>query len=388
MSLRRTALFESHRELGGRMVEFGGFEMPLQYSSIKKEHRAVREAAGLFDVSHMGQIHLTGPGAVESAERLLSCRVADLKQQGVRYGVLCNESGGVVDDVTLYRVAEDVLFLCVNASNIEKDLDWVRRHVVDATEVYDASVETGLLALQGPRRSRILAEVAERGVADIGRFSFAPCLLDGVEALASRTGYTGSDGFEVYLGAGDLKRVFGMLLDAGRDQGLEPCGLGARDTLRLEAALPLYGHELDETTSPLEAGLERFVKRDVGGFIGAEAIEERAARGPLRQLVGFEMSGRGIARADYAVHFEGAAVGRVTSGGPSPTLGTHIGLAYVPPACAAPGTRLEIEVRGRPVEARVVETPFVRARAATAPRKAAPPKSAAKKKPASRNEKS
>jgi aminomethyltransferase len=365
MALRRTPLYELHKELGARLVDFAGFEMPVQYSSIKREHAAVRERAGLFDVSHMGQIHFVGPKAVETVERLVTCPVASLEHGRVRYGMLCNEAGGVVDDVTVYRIADDVLFLCVNASNIEKDLAWIRQHSPEEAGVHDRSAETGLVALQGPLSAALLAEAGAPQAAELRRFSFAPALLRGVEALVSRTGYTGSDGFELYLGAGDCQRVFRELLGAGErieGGGALPCGLGARDTLRLEAALPLYGHELDDSTSPLEAGLDRFVKREQGGFLGAEAIEQRAARGHERRLVGFELSERGVARQGYPILVGGQPSGSVTSGAPSPTLGKSIGLGYVRSEHAGTGNEIAIEIRGKAVAARIVATPFVRAR--------------------------
>jgi aminomethyltransferase len=354
--LRRTPLYDAHRALGARLVPFAGFEMPVQYGSILDEHAAVRSAAGLFDVSHMGEIHVSGRGAVACVERLVTCPVATLKPGRVRYGLLCNEEGGVVDDVTVYRLAEDRLFLCVNASNIEKDYRWMVRHARPDTRVEDRSDRFGLLALQGPACAAILARVTALPLDGMKRFTFQEGEVAGATALLSRTGYTGSDGFEIYLDAGDVVRVFQALLDAGKPLGLLPCGLGARDTLRLEAALPLYGHELDDTTSPLEAGLGRFVKPD--GFIGAEAIARRAAEPQTRRLAGFVVEGRGVARAEYPILHGGARVGVVTSGAPSPTLGKAIGLGYVPPALAAPGTSIDIEVRERPVAARIAETPF------------------------------
>lgn len=359
--LKRTPLYDLHVRLGGRLVEFAGFEMPVQYTSILEEHTAVRERAGLFDVSHMGQIHLSGADAVATAEHLLSCRVASLRTGGVRYGLLCNERGGVVDDVTVYRMSDDELMLCVNAANVDKDREWILRHA-GRTRVDDRSADTALFALQGPAAPALLEPLAGPALAALGRFSFTSLELAGVQALVSNTGYTGSPGYEMYLDAREAEGLFERLLEAGRDLGVVPAGLGARDTLRLEAALPLYGHELDDDTSPLAAGLDRFVKRDDGGFIGAEAIEARAAAGHPAVLVGFRLEDRGVARAGYPVLQDGAAVGRVTSGGPSPTLGCSIGLAYVPPALAAPETPLAIEVRGRALAARVVQTPFVRAR--------------------------
>ncbi len=357
--LRRTPVHELHRQLGARMVPFAGFAMPVQYSSIVEEHRAVRERAGLFDVSHMGQIHLRGPGAAAALERLVTCPVATLPRGRVRYGLLCHDSGGVVDDVTVYRTGEDAFFLCVNAANVEKDYRWVVRHAGPDAEVRDRSAETGLLALQGPAAAAILARTTSLPVAELGRFRLLEGKLGNAPALVSRTGYTGSDGFELYCAAADASGLFARLLEVGRAYGLHPAGLGARDTLRLEAALPLYGHELDDETTPLEAGLDRFVKLEAGGFIGVEALRRQRALGVARRLAGFALEERGVARAGYEILDAGAAVGRVTSGAPSPTLGKSIGLGYVPPGRAAVGTRLEVAIRGRRVPIRVVATPFV-----------------------------
>jgi len=361
--LRTTPLHSVHKRLGARMVPFAGYDMPVQYHSILQEHAAVRERAGLFDVSHMGQIWLDGPEAVATAERLLSCEVASLRTGCVRYGLLCNAEGGCVDDVTIYRDGEQRLLVCVNAANVDKDREWMRAHATEAAGLVDRSLETGMLALQGPAAGAILttlvSEARHAALAGLKRFRFAHFDVAGRPCLVSSTGYTHAGGFELFLDAGDTEAVFEALLEAGVPHGLEPVGLGARDTLRLEAALALYGHELDDGTSPLEAGLERFVKRAAGGFIGAEAIEEREAAGRLRQLVGFELLDKGVARADCEIVSEDRVVGRVTSGAPSPTLGKSIGLGYVPPALAAPGTRWSVRVRTRELEARVVETPFV-----------------------------
>ncbi len=358
--LKKTPLHEAHRRLGARLVEFGGFEMPVQYDSILKEHAAVREAAGLFDVSHMGQLEISGARALEATENLLSCRVDSLSVGRVRYGMLCNRDGGIVDDVTLYRLAEDTFMLCVNASNIQKDYAWIRENIPAQTRLDDQSASTGALALQGPHAAAVLEAVTGPGPSQLGRFQFAEFDCPLGQAMISNTGYTGGAGFEIYLAADDTPRFFEALLEAGRTHGLVAAGLGSRDTLRLEAALPLYGHELDDTTTPLEAGLARFVKRERGGFIGAEAIETRAHQPQTRKLVGFELVGRGIARPGFAIAKQGKAVGRVTSGAPSPTLGKSIGLGYVSPDAAAVGSTIEIEIRAKFVAAQVVETPFVK----------------------------
>lgn len=358
--LAKTPLAEVHERLGGKMVGFAGFSMPVQYTSIVAEHAAVREAAGLFDVSHMGQLVVEGPQALAFGDRLLSRPVSDLAAGRVRYALLCNETGGVVDDVTVYRTGDRALMLCVNAANIAKDLAWIEKHAPADARVRDESPDTGLLALQGPATTAVLAELGGADLAELRRFRFARAVLGPAEVTASRTGYTGADGFELYCAAEDTVALFEALLETGSRHGLQPAGLGARDTLRLEAALPLYGHELDDETSPLEAGLQAFVPLDDGrDFLGADALRRRRDAGPAQALVGFAVEGRGIAREGYPVHVGGRAVGRVTSGAPSPTLGHPIGLAYVPPEHAAPGTALEIEIRGRAVAARVVETPFV-----------------------------
>jgi aminomethyltransferase len=357
--LRRTPIYEVHVRLGARLVEFAGFEMPVQYSGILDEHEAVRTRAGLFDVSHMGQIHLRGASAIDAAERLLSCRVRSLAEGRTRYGLLCNEAGGVVDDTMVYRLGPDHLMLCVNASNVEKDAAWIRAHAGGAS-VEDCSEATGMLALQGPAAPALLESLGGPEVARLPRFRCAEHAIAGTPTLLSNTGYTGAPGYELYVATEAVSDLFERLLEEGRGAGILPAGLGARDTLRLEAALPLYGHELDEDTSPLAAGLARFVKRKRGGFIGAEAIEDRAAAGHPEILVGFELVDRGVARAGHPVVRNGKAIGRVTSGGPSPTLGRSIGLAYVPPDTANEGAALEIEVRGRVLGARMVPTPFVR----------------------------
>ncbi len=353
--LLTTPLHDIHVASGARMVPFAGYAMPVQYGSIKAEHASVREGVGLFDVSHMGQIHFSGAGAGAVLERLVSCPVASLRPGRVRYGLLCNEEGGVVDDVTVYRVSEDRLFLCVNASNIEKDWRWCVRHAADDAELANRSDSTALLALQGPGAEAALQAISEQPLAGLKNFRFVASRCVGHEVTISRTGYTGSDGFELYAPAEAAETLWRALVDAGAS----PCGLGARDTLRLEAALPLYGHELDDTTSPLEAGLDRFVKLDAGGFIGCDAIRARQRAGHERALVGFQLTERGVARADYPIAHRGNSVGVVTSGAPSPTLGKSIGLGYVPPALAKPGTEIEIIVRDKPIAALVVETPFV-----------------------------
>ena len=358
--LLRTPLYASHVRHGARIVPFAGYEMPLQYSSIREEHNAVRERAGLFDVSHMGQIHLSGPRANEALEALVTCEIESLRVDRARYGLMLNEAGGCVDDVMVTREAADQLFLCVNASNLDKDRAWIESKVGPEVVVEDRSRETALLALQGPSAAGVLAKLGP-DISDLPkRFRVNRLELAGSKVLVSATGYTGAPGFELYLPGGDAEDLFEAILEVGAAEGVLPAGLGARDTLRLEAALPLYGHELDDTTTPFEAGLDRFVKPLERNFIGAEALSAEPNDSTLRRLVGFEMTGRGIARADYEIVYEDRVVGRVTSGAPSPTLGKSIGLGYVPQPLSETGQILSIRIRSKDVAAEVVELPFLR----------------------------
>ena len=359
-ALRRTPLYEAHRRLGARLVPFAGFEMPIQYTSILEEHAAVRERAGLFDVSHMGQIHLLGAEAAAAADALVTCDVLGLAVGRARYGLMLNDAGGCIDDVIVTRLAGDALFLSVNASNVEKDREWIEAHVPADVRVDDRSESTALLALQGPASPGILRRLTGDGTALPKRFRVAPVALFGCETLVSATGYTGAPGFEIFCAAADAEKLFEALLEVGEPDGLLPAGLGARDTLRLEAAMPLYGHELDETTTPFEAGLERYVKDLARAFGGATALRAKAGQPLVRRLVGFELTERGIARADHEIVHAGEVVGRVTSAGPSPTLGKSIGLGYVPPHLASTGQTLAIRIRNKDIPARVVELPFLR----------------------------
>lgn len=363
--LLRTPLHPAHVRLGARLVPFAGYEMPVQYSSIREEHVAVRERAGLFDVSHMGQIHLSGPRANDALEALVTCEIASLGVGRARYGLILNERGGCIDDVMVTRETEDRLFLCVNASNVAKVRAWIEEHVGPDVDVEDRSAETALLALQGPAAAGILRRLGPTAEALPKRFRATRLVVAGRDVLVSATGYTGSPGFELYLASADAEALFDALLEAGAPDGLLPAGLGARDTLRLEAALPLYGHELDETTTPFEAGLERFVKPLETGFIGARALGGTPGRD--RRLVGFELIDRGIARAGHEIVEADRVIGHVTSGAPSPTLGKSIGLGYVPQARSGIGQALSIRIRTRVVSARVVERPFYDPRKARIP---------------------
>jgi len=358
--IKRTPLYDCHRQAGAKLVEFAGWTMPVQYAGVIDEHRAVRSAAGLFDVSHMGQIRVSGDGAEGYLQRLTPNDVTRLTPGRAHYSALLNERGTYLDDLLVYRLAPAEFLLVVNAANAERDLRWAASHAEDSVEVVDASDEYALLALQGPRAVEILAPLSDTNLGAIGYYRFARGRVAGRPALLSRTGYTGEDGFEIYLAPEDAPALWDRLLEAGRGTGLVPAGLGARDTLRLEAGMALYGHEIDETTTPWEAGLDWTVKLEAGEFIGRQALVEQRARGISRRLVGFEVEGRGIARQGHPVLSAGSAVGAVTSGTWSPTFGKALGMAYVPAALAEAGTPIVLEVRGKPLAGKVRELPFYR----------------------------
>ena len=355
--LKRTPLFSAHVEAGARMVPFGGWEMPVQYTGIIEEHRAVRAAAGCFDVSHMGEFEVDGPGALAALQRLTTNDVAALEVGQVQYAVLCHPDGGIVDDLTVYRLAPERYMVTVNASNIAKDWAHVTGHGGGA-RWRNVSDETGLIAVQGPKAEALVGRLADVDVTRIGYYRVGHGKVAGVGTLISRTGYTGEDGFELYVQAGETARVWRALLEGGRADGVVPVGLGARDTLRLEMRYALYGNDIDDTTNPLEAGLGWVVKPAKGEFIGREAIERVRAAGPARRLVGLEMTERAVARHGYPVVKDGAPVGIVTSGSYGPSVDRCIAMAYVPAPHAAVGTELGVEIRGQAKPARVVKTPF------------------------------
>ncbi|HXX48201.1 MAG TPA: glycine cleavage system aminomethyltransferase GcvT [Myxococcota bacterium] len=355
----RTPLWSRHVDAGAKLVPFAGFEMPVSYSSILDEHRAVRSRAGLFDVSHMGELRLRGPGALELAQRLFTNDLASAPVGRVRYGLLCLENGGVVDDVTVYRTAPGELLFCVNAANIAADHDWfhtTRARMHSGAEIADESEATGLLALQGPAAAAIVAKLLPAGAGAPRPWHFAEARLGALPVLLSRTGYTGEDGFEIFVDAARAGALWDLLRDAGGDQ-LAPAGLGARDTLRTEAALPLYGHELDRQHDPIEAGLERFVALG-RGFTGEPALRERVEAGPRRKLVGMVLEGRSVARPGFRIATE-RGDGVVTSGTFGPTVDRSIALGYAPAGLEA-GARAHVEIRGKPVPCEIVATPFYR----------------------------
>jgi aminomethyltransferase len=356
-SLKRTPLFSAHVKAGARMVPFGGWEMPVQYSGIVEEHRTVRAAVGCFDVSHMGEFEVEGPGALAALQRLTTNDVAALETGQVQYSVLCYPHGGIVDDLTVYRLAPERYMITVNAGNIDKDWAHVLEHGAGA-RWSNVSEATGLVAVQGPKAEALVGRLADTDVTRIGYYRFVTGKVAGVVTLISRTGYTGEDGFELYVGAGDTERLWNALLETGRADGVAPIGLGARDTLRLEMRYALYGNDIDETTNPLEAGLGWVVKPAKGDFVGRAAIERVRAAGVSRRLVGLEMTERAVARHGYPVVKDGQATGVVTSGSYGPSVDRYIAMAYVGSAHAAVGTELGVEIRGQVKSARVVKTPF------------------------------
>ncbi len=342
------------------MAEFAGWEMPLWYGGAVEEHRAVRETAGLFDVSHMGRFELTGPGATPTLSFLITINPGAIPVGAARYALVCHEKGGILDDVFVYRLGENAYLVVVNASNREKLARWFEDHIGRDTEFTDRTVDTALLALQGPRSLEILQAAGEPAGERLRLREFAPGRVAGVPVTVARTGYTGERGVEIVVPASDAVKVWDALGEAGRDRGLRPAGLAARDTLRLEMGYALYGHEIDESTTPLEAGLEWAVTFEKPDFMGREALLEQKKRGLKRTLVGL-VTESGVPRQGYKVlDAGGSAVGAVTSGNLSPMLGKGIAMAYVPPQHSAVGTRLAIEIRGKAVPVEVVPRPFYR----------------------------
>lgn len=358
--LRKTPLYEAHVKAGGRIVDFGGWALPVQYSGILEEHRAVREKAGLFDVSHMGEVHLTGPDALPFIQRLVTNDCSKMQVRQIVYSPMCYPDGGVVDDILIYRVCENDYWLVVNASNTGKDYDWILRNIsgYDAT-VKNISSQVAQIAIQGPAAQTILQRNAADGLDSIKFFWCLPAAtIAGRKCLVSRTGYTGEDGFEIYCKPEDARHIWDTLLESGKADGLIPAGLGARDSLRFEAALPLYGHEISQSISPLQGNLGFFVKLDKPDFIGREALTAAKQQGLASRVVGLELAGRGVPREGYPVLAAGQEIGRVTSGMFSPTFGRGLAMALVSTEYAKAGTELAIDIRGKAVPVRVVKTPF------------------------------
>jgi aminomethyltransferase len=340
------------------MVDFGGWDMPVQYSGIIDEHNAVRHSVGVFDVSHMGEIEIRGPEAAQLTDYVTTNAVHKLKLGQAHYSGLLYEHGGFVDDILVHKVSDDHYFLCVNASNQDKDF----AHIV-AQNRFDAVVENhgehyAQIAIQGPKARPTLQKLTAVDLGGIKYYWFTDGEVSGTPARIAHTGYTGEDGFEIYVPPSEAVRMWNLVMEAGAEFGIKPCGLGARNTLRLEAKMALYGHEIDASISPLEADLGWIVKLDKGDFVGRDALLRQKQSGLRRKLIGFEMRGRGIGRDGYEVFLNGAAGGWVTSGGPSPTLNKNIGLCYLPAEQSVPGTNIQIMIRNQPVDAVTVETPF------------------------------
>lgn len=358
---QKTPLYDVHIASGGKIIEFGGWLLPVQYSGILAEHQAVRTAAGLFDVSHMGEIEITGPEALALIQKLVSNDVARLADGQVQYTPMCYPDGGTVDDLLVYRFDAHRYLLVVNAANTAKDLAWIRQHAAnypDAT-VTDVSHRTAQLALQGPKAERILQKLTAVDLGSIKYYWFQPDVaVAGINTLVSRTGYTGEDGFELYCDPADAVRLWRALLHAGQEEGLLPAGLGCRDTLRFEACLPLYGHELSPQITPVEAGLGMFVRLEKSSFLGREVLAKQKQNGPARKIVGFVMVERGVPRNGYPIVADGRHIGYVTTGSFAPTLGQNYGLGLVDSEYAAIDQEWAVEIRGKLVKAKVVKKPF------------------------------
>ena len=365
--LKKTPLNDVHRALGGRMVDFGGWDMPVQYpAGVIEEHMATRTRAGLFDVSHMGEIWVEGPDAIAFVNRLTTNDVTKLVDGQAHYSALTNERGGVVDDLLVYRFGPEKLLLVVNAGTTDKDWAWISgiagltnpQSAIRIPHLRNASSEYCQIAIQGPKALGILQKLTATPLEPIKYYHFTTGKVDGIEAIISRTGYTGEDGFEVYAAAEHAEQLWNKILEVGRDVGILPCGLAARNTLRLESAMSLYGHELDDDISTLEANLGWITKMDKGDFTGRGAIADLKSNGLKRKLVGFEMKEPGIARDGFDVYLDDRKVGVVTSGSPAPFLKKNIGLAFVPTEFANVGQQITIDVRGKKLLAEIVPTPF------------------------------
>jgi aminomethyltransferase len=356
-ALKRTPFYDFHRALGAKIVDFAGFEMPVRYTGDVREHVCVRERAGLFDISHMGEFHVEGPGALEFLNHALTNDLAAAAPGQAVYSPMCRPDGGIVDDLLVYRF-DDHFMVVVNASNIAKDFEWLMDYCPAGVELEDRSERTALLAVQGPKASDVLQGLVPDAALDLGYYRFMTGRVLGADAVISRTGYTGEDGFELYFEPRHAARVWEGLTSAGKELGLEPVGLGARDTLRLEVGYMLYGNDIDDTTTPLEAGLGWTVKFGKGEFVGRDALVRQKEHGLKRRLAGFDLEGRRVPRHDMPIETDERAIGKVTSGTFSPSLERPIGMGYVESACAQTGTALAIKAGEVRLPARVVPRPF------------------------------
>lgn len=358
--LKRTPLFAVYERYGAKTIDFGGWELPVQFSSIKEEHEAVRTRAGLFDVSHMGEFVVKGDDSLAFLQKMMTNDVSKLTDGRVQYSLMCYEDGGTVDDLLIYKKADGYYLLVVNAANIEKDFEWLHGHLFGDVELVNISQEIAQLALQGPLAEQVLQKLTNTDLSAIKFFSFQDDInINGVKALVSRTGYTGEDGFEIYCRREDAVALWESILEAGKEEGVLPCGLGARDTLRFEAILPLYGQELSKDITPIEAGLGFAVKTNKDAdFIGKDVLKKQKEEGTARKLVGIEMIDKGIPRHGYKVFANGEEIGFVTTGTQSPTLKKNIGLALIKTEFTEMDTEVEVEIRGKRLKAKVIATPF------------------------------
>jgi aminomethyltransferase len=361
LNLKQTSLYPLYTQYGAKTVEFGGWDMPVQFSSILLEHESVRERAGLFDVSHMGEFEVTGVDARAFVQYMVTNDVSIMTPGMALYSPMTYPTGGCVDDLLVYCFSEEHFDIVVNAGNIDKDFDWLSQQAPNFdVKLRDKSSDVSLLAIQGPRAVSIVQSLTTSPVSELGSFRFLKVPFVGVDVIVSRTGYTGEDGFELYVPSSHAAALWRELMTAGESAGLVPCGLGCRDTLRLEARLPLYGHELTQSITPLEAGLGMFVKLNAGDFIGREALLLQKSEGIPRKLVGVQLMERGIPRAGYPIYHQGVLVGEMTSGTMSPTLKLPLGLALINTELAIIDTELDVEIRGKLVKAKIVKAPFYR----------------------------
>ncbi|MCC3356765.1 glycine cleavage system aminomethyltransferase GcvT [Bacillus sp. REN16] len=358
--LKRTPLFDEYQKHGAKTIDFGGWDLPVQFSSIKEEHEAVRTKAGLFDVSHMGEIDVKGKDSLAYLQKVMTNDVSTLKDGATQYTAMCYENGGTIDDLLIYKKSDEHYLLVVNASNTEKDFEWLKEHVFGDVEVVNISNEMGQIALQGPLAEAVLQKLTNTNLSEIKFFKFQDdVVIAGKKTLVSRTGYTGEDGFEVYCRAWDTATLWNAILEAGEPEGVLPCGLGARDTLRFEANLALYGQELSKDITPIEAGIGFAVKPNKeADFIGKAVLKEQKEEGAPRKIVGIEMIDKGIPRHGYEVYIGDEQVGEVTTGTQSPTLQKNIGLVLIKSNHAELGTEVEVQVRKKRLKAIVVATPF------------------------------
>jgi len=353
----KTALYEKHIEAGAKMVPFAGYMMPIQYESIKAEHEHVRNSVGVFDVSHMGEVWIKGDGAVDFVNSITVNNVSKLAENQAQYSAMLFDDGGIVDDLIVYRYPDKIMMV-INASNHDKDVEWIKKHAGNKVEIEDASDKMSLMAVQGRHAETILQKLTDVKLDEIKFYWFRQGKIADVEAIISRTGYTGEAGFELYVSNEDIVKLWEAVFEAGKEYDIRPIGLGARDTLRLEMKYALYGNDIDETTNPIEAGLGWITKANKGEFVGREAILEAKSKGLTRKLIGFELEGKAIPRHDYLCFQGDEEIGKVTSGCWSPSLEKGIGTAYLKKEYTAVGTHFELEIRGKRISAKVVETPF------------------------------